>query len=84
MINTITTTQKLNALHPIIKVNATEIFVYRLKTMKDLDAFVYELSAVAYNKTLMELSHTATNEPYSFLYVKPTDKEKEKHKAEAE
>ena len=34
-INTITTTQKFNALHPIIKVNATDLFVYRLRNMQD-------------------------------------------------
>ena len=31
MINAITASQKFNATHPIIKVNATELCVYRLK-----------------------------------------------------
>ena len=37
MISTITATQKFNAIHPIIRVNATELYVYRLRNMKDLD-----------------------------------------------
>jgi hypothetical protein len=36
MISTITTTQKLNAIHPIIRVNATEIYAYRLRNNKVL------------------------------------------------
>ena len=76
MIWTITATQKFNAIHPIIRVNATELFVYRLRNMKDLDAFIDELSAVMDKKTLLYLYHTATYEPYSFLYVKLTAKNK--------
>ena len=46
MINTITTTQKFNAIHPIIKVNATELNVYRLRNMKDFVTFIDKVSAV--------------------------------------
>lgn len=35
MSNTNTGTQKFNAIHPIIRVNATEICVYSLKNLKD-------------------------------------------------
>lgn len=76
MISTITATQKFNAIHPIIRVNATELFVYRLRNMKDLDTFIDEVSAVMDKKTLLDLYHTATSEPYSFLYVKLTAKNK--------
>ncbi|MFM7052862.1 MAG: hypothetical protein ACKOYN_12150, partial [Planctomycetota bacterium] len=47
---TITATQKFNALHPIIRVNATELFVYRLRNMKDLETFIDEVSAVVDKK----------------------------------
>ena len=46
MISTITTTQKFNAIHPIIRVNATDMYVYRVRNMKDLDTFTDEVPAV--------------------------------------
>ena len=63
-----------NAIHPIIRVNAAELYVYRLRNMKDLDTFIDEVSAVLDKKTLLELCNIATSEPYSFLYVKLTAK----------
>ena len=72
MISTITSTQKLNAIHPIIRVNATELYVYRLRSTKDLDTFIEEVSAVLDKKTLLQIYSMATSEPHSFLYVKLT------------
>ena len=46
MISSITTTPRFNAIHPIIRVNATELSVYRLRNMKDLVTFIDEVSAV--------------------------------------
>ena len=74
MISTITATQKFNAIHPIIRVNATELYVYRLRNTKDLDTFVDEVSAVYDKKTLLALYNAATKKPFSFLYVKLTSK----------
>ena len=54
MISTITATQKFNAIHPIIRVNATELYVYRLRNMKDLDNFIDEVSAVLDKKTCLK------------------------------
>ena len=45
MISTLTATQKCNAIHPIIRVNATEQYVYTLRHTKDLDTFIDEVSA---------------------------------------
>ena len=72
MISTIVSTQKFVAIHPIIRTNATELFVYRLRNQKDLDAFLEELSALYDKRTLLKLYQYATGEPYSFLYVKLT------------
>ena len=77
MISTITATRKFNAIHPIIRVNATELYVYRLRNAKDLDTFVDEVSALYDKKTLLALYNTATEEPFSFRYVKLTSKNKE-------
>ena len=45
-ISTIVSTQKFNALHPIIRVNATALIVYRLRNHKELEAFLKETSAL--------------------------------------
>ena len=64
----ITGTQKFSALAPIIRVNATELMVYRLRSYVDLEKFIDEVSAVADKKTLLHIYKLATDEPYSFLY----------------
>ena len=68
-ISTITATQKFNAIAPIIRVNATELYIYRLRNYKDLEAFIDEVSAIADKKILLDIYTLATAEPYSFLYV---------------
>ena len=68
-ISTITATQKFAAIAPIIRVNATELYVYRLRNYKDLETFIEEVSAVTDKKTLLQIYNLATSEPYSFLYV---------------
>ena len=77
MISTIAATQKFNAVHPIIRVNATELYVYRLRNTKDLETFVEEVSAVYDKKTLLALYNAATEEPFGFFYVKLTAKNRE-------
>ncbi len=72
MISTITATQKFSAIHPIIRVNATELFVYRLRNQNDLDKFLEEVSAAIDKKTLLKIYRECTKEPFSFLYVKLT------------
>jgi len=74
-ISTIVATQKFTALHPIIRVNASELYVYRLRNYQDLQCFIDEVSALVDKPTLMEMYKQATNEPFSFLYVKLTEKE---------
>ena len=68
-ISTITATQTFSALAPIIRVNATELFIYRLRNMKDLETFIDEVSAVTDKKTLMTIYDMAVSDPYSFLFV---------------
>ena len=52
-ISTITATQKFSSIAPIIRVNATELYVHRLRNYKDLETFIDEVSAVADKKTLL-------------------------------
>ena len=68
-ISTITATQKFTAISPIVRVNATELFIYRLRNYRDLETFIEEVSAITDKKTLLEIYNLATAEPYSFLYV---------------
>ena len=75
-ISSIVSTQKWNALAPII-VNAVELFIYRLRNYKDIECYLDELSALYDKKTLLDLYNTATSEPYSFLCVKLTAPKKE-------
>ena len=67
--STIVATQKITAISPIIRVNATELYVYRLRNTKDLECFLEENSAVVGKKELFEIYKLATDEPYSFLYI---------------
>ena len=70
-ISTIVGTQKFNALSPLIRVNATELYVYRLRNYKDLECFVEEVSAVVSGdkKLILDIYNMATTAPYSFLFV---------------
>ena len=68
-ISVITATQVFNALHPIIRKNATDLYVYKLRNNKDLESLIEELSALAQKKVLLELYSLATTEPYSFWYI---------------
>jgi len=71
MISTLTATQKFNALSPLIRANAAELYVYRLRNYKDLETFVEEVSAIVVGdkKLVLEIYNLATAEPYSFLFV---------------
>ena len=77
MISTITATQKFSAIHPMIRVNAAELYVYRLRNYKDLETFIEEVSAVYDKKSLIALYSAATEEPFNFLYVKLASKSKD-------
>jgi len=68
-ISTITATQVLVALSPVIRKNATELYTYKLRNYRDLESLLEELSALAPKKTLLEMYNLATSEPYSFWYI---------------
>ena len=69
-ISTIVATQKFTAISPIIRVNAVELYVYRLRSGQDLDTLINEVSALIDKKTLLNIYKQCTAEPYSFLYIK--------------
>jgi GTPase SAR1 family protein len=68
-ISTITATQKFRAISPIIRVNATALVVFRLRSEQELMAIVEELSAVYPKDVIVHMIRQATEAPYSFIYV---------------
>ena len=69
-LSVITASQKLNALATIVRVNTSSLYIFKLKNMKEVDTFIEEQSALVDRKTLYEIYKIATEEPYSFLFVK--------------
>ena len=49
-LSTITATQVLVALSPVIRKNATEMYIYKLRNYRDLESVIEELSALAPKK----------------------------------
>ena len=74
MISTIASVQKYRVLAPLIRANATDLIIFRLRSKHELDALVEENSAVYGPDALVAMYDEATKEPYSFLYVKLTAK----------
>ena len=68
--STAVATRKFRALSTIICVNATSLCIFRLRSEAELLAIVEEISAVLPKKRIIELLREATEEPYSFLYVR--------------
>ena len=75
-ISTITATQKFAAIAPIIRVNATGLYVHRLRNYKDLEIFVEEVSAITDKATILQIYQMGTTEPYSVLCKSTSSKEK--------
>ena len=70
-LSVITATQKYNALSPIVRLNSSSLYIFKLKNMVEVDTFVMEQSALVDKKTLYEIYKLAVNDkPYSFLFVK--------------
>ena len=66
-----TATQKYNALAPIVRLNSSSLYIFKLKKMAEVDAFVQEQSAFEDKNTVYQIYKLATEEkPYSFLFVK--------------
>ena len=69
-LSVITATQKYNALSPIVRLNSSSLYIFKLKNQSELDTFIQEQSALIDKKTINEIYRVATEEPYSFLFVK--------------
>lgn len=68
-ISTIVSVQKYRVLNPIIRVNATDLVVFRLRSLHELDAVIDENSALYGKDATREIYDFATHDPYSFLWI---------------
>lgn len=68
-ISVITSVQYYHSIAPVIRVNATQLYVFKLRNQKDLDSIIEGLSALADKDTILQLYKTATSDPHSFLYI---------------
>ena len=75
-ISCILSTQTYNVLAPIIRLNASALFIFRLKNMNEVNSFLEEHSALVDTKTLYDMYQQAVNfSPYSFFYISTNAKD---------
>ena len=57
-------------LAPIVRLNASSLYIFRFKNISELQTFIDENSAIVDKDRLREIYNLAVNDqPYSFLYV---------------
>ena len=75
-ISCILSTQKYNVLALIIRLNASALFIFRLKNMNEVNSFLEETSALVDKRTLYDMYQQAVNfAPYSFVYINTNAKD---------
>ena len=73
-ISTIRSTHKFTASHPILRVNASELIVFRLRNYSDLITCLNKVCALIDKQTLSQIYSLATEEPFRLLYCNLTAK----------
>ena len=71
-VSVILSTQKLKLplISPTVRVNVTNLFVFRLRNQSDLwDGLIYEYSALVSKELLYAAYKQAVSIPYNFLYI---------------
>ena len=75
-ISTLVSLQKSSTVPPIIRVNRSHLFCYKVRNSKEIETLQDELSAIVRSDNLLEskkliykIYETATDEPHSFLYI---------------
>lgn len=69
MCSTFTSVQSYKMLSPVLRKNATALYIFRLRNQADLDGILDELSALYDRKTLFNIYKMATEDSHSFLFV---------------
>ena len=70
--STILSTPTYNAVSTIIRTNMDSMYLFRLRNANDLQAVINELSALLDKTILLQVYMKATEERYSFLFIKLT------------
>ena len=69
-VSVICSTQKYNVLVPIIRLNASSLYIFRLNNASELMSLIEDNSAIVDKQQLLDMYHQAVNDaPYSFFYV---------------
>ena len=68
-ISVLVLSQKYRLISPVVRVNCTALFVFRLRNNGDVQAIIEENSALADPKTIRALYDLATSQPYGFLFI---------------
>ena len=75
-ISCICSLQKYKTVANIIRVNASSLYIFRLKNASELMSFIEENAAIVDKDKLLEMYHTAINHsPYSFFFVNLNSKD---------
>ena len=71
--------QKYSSTAPIIRLNASSLYIFKLKNMTEINSFLDENSALVDKKTLYEMYQQAINDaPYSFFNINMNSKDTNK------
>ena len=66
----IISSQVLNLVGTVIRKNCRSLLCWRLRNAKEVETLCEELSGVYDKNTLLDLYRAATEEPYSFLFIR--------------
>ena len=68
--------QKYRVLAPIIRLNSSLLYIFKLKNVSELMSFIEENSAIVDKEQLLNMYHKAVDDkPYSFFYVNMNSKD---------
>ena len=80
-ISTLGSLQKSSTVPPILRVNISRLFYYKVRNFKEIEILQDELSAIdrsddlhESNKLIYKVYETATDEPHSFLFINLLEK----------
>jgi hypothetical protein len=74
-VSTFISIQKYKGVSNVIRLNISDMYLFRLRNQQDLDSFLEEFSALANKEIIEHIYRMATDEPYGFLYINGTSRD---------
>jgi hypothetical protein len=68
-ISVINSVQYYYGLPTVIRKQISDLFLFKIRNKKDLDAVIEEMSALYDKNTLLKMYHYCTDQPYGFLWI---------------